>query len=118
MKNLSLKKRLSCWLKGGKSIVVEAKKRRASLHVGISRSDMPMSPAQDCVVNITREVGKLRSDLNHFQTLSNEALMPLLPLIESHCNGLSLAVQQCNQIIERANAHRYLHNNPNLDTIH
>lgn len=112
MGNLSLKKRVSCWLKREKNILVETEKKHTALPAGIGQRRIPISPTQDYVVSITREVGKLRSDLSHFQTLSNDTLMPLLPLIESHCNGLTLAIQQCNQIIEQANAHRYLYNNP------
>lgn len=112
MRNLSLKKRISCWLKGDRHMLAKGEKRRVALPTGNSQLSIPVSTTPDIVVNITREVGKLRSDLSHFQALSNEALMPLLPLIESHCNGLALAIQQCNQIIEQANAHRQLHNNP------
>lgn len=113
MVNISLKKRISCWFKGDKHKAVDIKEKRVGLSLGDNQKSTHriISPSQERIVNITREVGHLRSELFHFQNLSNEALMPLLPLIESHCNGLSLAIQQCNQIIEQANAHRQFLNN-------
>lgn len=114
MVNTSLKKRISCWLKGDKHKAVDVKEKRVGTSLGSNQKSTQRitSPSQDHIVNITREIGKLRSDLTHFQNLSNEALMPLLPLIELHCNGLSSAIEQCNQIIEQANAHLQVLKNP------
>jgi hypothetical protein len=116
MVNIPLKRRISYWFKGDKGnkhTTIERSESRTSLPYGSSQKSIPppTSPIQGCVVDITREVGSLRSDLAHFQALSHEALMPLLPVIESHCSGLSLAIQQCNQIIEQANACRQLQKN-------
>lgn len=110
---MSLKKRISCWFKGEKNKAIDVKEEREGLSLGANQKDANCitSPSQECIINITREIGQLRSQLNLFQSPSNNALMPLLPLIESHSNGLSLAIQQCNQIIEQANTHRQSLNN-------
>lgn len=91
-----------------KRTTVERSESRTSLPHGSSQKSIPppTSPIQGCIVDITREMERLRSNLSHFQTLSHEALMPVLPVIESQCSGLSLAIQQCSQIIEQANACR------------
>lgn len=111
---MHLKKHISCWFKGDKHQAIDIKEKHGGFpSLENNQKDninRITSPSQECIVNITREVGQLRSQLNFFQNLSNEALMPLLPLIESHCNGLSHAIQQCNQIIEQANTHRQLSN--------
>lgn len=111
---MNLKKRLSCWLKKGKHTAKIDQRFNAQPHECRQWSiQQPSSAAQDHMVSITREVGRLRFDLSHFQTLFNEALMPLLPLTVSHCNGLLSAIQHCNEIIEQANVRRQLANDLN-----
>lgn len=111
---MNLKKRLSCWLKGGKNIAKISQGLNTQPHECSQwNNQQPLSAAQDHMVSIAQEVGRLRFDLSHFQTLVNEALMPLLPLTVSHCNGLMSAIQHCNEIIEQANVRRQLANDFN-----
>ena len=52
---------------------------------------------------MTRESGKKRLNLSHFQHLSDGVLLPLLPSVQHHCEGLLSAVEQYNEEVEQAN---------------
>ena len=54
------------------------------------------------VVELSREVGRLRQEIKYYRTLVNEVLHPVLVIIEFHTNGLNSALQEFNAKIERA----------------
>jgi hypothetical protein len=52
---------------------------------------------------MTREAGKQRLALVHFQHLADDVLLPLLPSVQHHCEGLFSAIEQYNEEVEQAN---------------
>ena len=54
------------------------------------------------VIELSREVGRLRQEIKYYRTLVNEVLHPVLVVIEFHMNGLNSALQEFNAKMERA----------------
>lgn len=58
---------------------------------------------QDRIVELSREVGRLRQEIKYYKTLVNEVLHPLIAVVSFHTNQLDSAVREFNEKIERAN---------------
>jgi uncharacterized protein (DUF2164 family) len=56
-------------------------------------------PTRNLIVEMTRERGELQESLAKQRPLSDEVLPRLLSMVQLHCDGLSAAIQQCNQLI-------------------
>ena len=54
------------------------------------------------VIELSREVGRLRQEIKYYRTLVNEVLHPVLVIIEFHISGLNSTLQEFNAKIERA----------------
>jgi hypothetical protein len=67
------------------------------------KTSEPSSASHEQIVAMTRESGKKRLDLLHFQHLSDGVLLPLLPSVQHHCEGLPSAVERYNEEVEQAN---------------
>jgi hypothetical protein len=70
----------------------------------VQKKKDPIS-AQDRLVELRRENGRLRWELACYRPLEKEVLKPLLALVEFHEHGLDSTVQRFNAKIERFNIH-------------
>lgn len=73
--------------------------------------------SQKLIVNLSRESGRLRWDLAHKNHVAKEVIIPFLPLIKLHCDGLTAAVQQCDMKIKQCNAAWEVTNSQHRDSI-
>jgi hypothetical protein len=67
----------------------------------IPDKEAPVS-MQARVVELSREVGRLRQEIKYYRTLVNEVLHPVLVIIDFHTNGLDSALEEFNAKVERA----------------
>lgn len=65
--------------------------------------DGPTSPRQR-IAELTEEIRQLTCELKYYQTLTEQVLLHIMPVVQLHSSGLFAMVQSCNERIERARA--------------
>ena len=61
----------------------------------------PASPQQR-IAELTEEIRQLTCELKYYQTLTDQVLFRIMPVVHLHSSGLFAMVQKCNERIEKA----------------
>ncbi|KAJ6437539.1 hypothetical protein O9K51_09745 [Purpureocillium lavendulum] len=63
----------------------------------------PVSPQQR-IAELTEEIRQLTCELKYYQTLTDQVLLRIMPVVHLHSSSLFALVQKCNARIEQARA--------------